>query len=157
MDAPFYKERYPALTVVCPESERGKVSKRVPVDGTIDEVLTPLGIECRPIPKHKFGEHVLIAPVDGGKALICNDLLGNGEGRSGGGFGGFVMRVFGVPGGGFGVPRIVGWVALRSKAAARAFIEELATVPDLRAVVISHGNPVLSNPAAALKVAAERL
>src|SRR5438067_2313953 len=72
------------------------------------------------------------------------------------GFRGWLLGLLGS-GGEFGVPRIVKFRQVRDKKAVRAVLLELAALPDLRLILVSHGKPVTHDPAGALRKAAEGL
>jgi hypothetical protein len=118
-------------------------------------VLPGLGIVChnpdgaKP-PSHEF---VYEVDVDGGKALIVNDLLGNGPLYKG--FQGAIFNFLG-PGGVLGVPRVVRYFFVQDKKKVRAFLEKLAA-REWKVIAISHGDPVTIDCAGSLKRAAERL
>ena len=91
----------------------------------------------------------------GGRALIVNDAFGNAHAHDASRLMGRVLvKQMGVPGGGPGVPRIVRWVNVNDLAALKRFAGTLAAIPDLRLMTVSHGDPVTSDPAAALRAIA---
>jgi hypothetical protein len=136
MDAPFYKRRYPSLRVLAPEPGH---ERNVPVDGDISE-LRAFGIGAYPLPGTSYHEAVLELPVPNGIALCTTELLGNASGV--GGFLGFLLKLVGPPGGGFGVSRGVRWREVTDGARMRAWLAELAARDDVRMVLLGHGNPV---------------
>ena len=91
--------------------------------------------------------------MDGGKALIVNDLLGNGPKLTG--FKGSLFNLLGS-GGVLGVPRIVGFAFVADKQKVRAFLEKLAERP-WKAITVSHGDPVTADVSGRLRDAASRL
>ena len=89
----------------------------------------------------------------GDKALVFNDLLGNGPKLTG--FKGAIFNLLGS-GGTLGVPRIVGMMFVGDKKKVRAFLEKLAETP-WKVITVSHGNPVTADCSARLREAAARL
>jgi hypothetical protein len=155
LDAGFYKKRYPAIKVIAPAAARAKIEQVIKADATAEEALPALGIGVHKVEgmKPAMGENVLAVDVDGGKALIVNDIMG-------GGFGGpknFLMRVLGPPGPGLGIPRVVRWVAIADKASVKTTLGKLAAIPNLKILTISHGPPLLEKVAEGIRTAAAQL
>jgi hypothetical protein len=151
MDAPFYKSRYPDLRVLAPES---KHARKVPVDGDISE-LGALGIGAYVLPGTTYHEVVLELPVEGGVALCTTELLGNLAGLPG--LMGVLLRLLGPPGGGLGVARVVRWREVSDRNRVQAWLKSLAERPDLRMVLVGHGNPVTHDPRASLRRASAQV
>jgi hypothetical protein len=152
MDAGFYRARYPDIKVACPPEGKKRVEQRCKVDGTPEELLAPLGIKVHPVTGMKRGEFAMEVDIAGGKALITNDLLGGptpGEKIP------FFLRLTGPPGGHrFGVARIVRFVMVKDKIAVRAWLHLMAENGAIKVVTVSHGPPVTSACAEALREAA---
>ena len=154
-DAPRYKARYPQLKVLSPSGCKAKVEQVIPVEALCEDVLPGLGIVChvpdgaKP-PSHEF---VYEVEVEGGKALIFNDLLGDGPLQKG--FQGAIFNFLG-PGGSLGVPRIVRYFFVADKKKVRGFLERLAERP-WQVLTLSHGDPITADCAQRLKQAAARL
>ena len=155
MDAGFYRKRYPALKVVCP-APAAKRTEEVcqKVDGTPEEILGPLGIKVHPVTgvKPKLGEFALEMDIPDGKALVTNDVMGGptpGEKVS------FTMRLIGTPAGAtLGVARIFRMLMIKNKIEVRHWLNLMAEIPNLKIITVSHGPPVTSDCAAALREAA---
>ncbi len=155
-DAPRYKARYPGLTVVGPAGSRKKIEEVIALDATCEEVLPGLGIVCHAQDGTKPQGHELAYEVSvggGDKALVFNDLLGNGPKLTG--FKGAIFNLLGS-GGTLGVPRIVGMMFVGDKKKVRAFLEKLAETP-WKVITVSHGDPVTADCSARLREAAARL
>jgi hypothetical protein len=154
-DAARWKARYPQLSVLAPSGARKKVEELIAVDATVEEALPGLGIGvhdqdgAKP-PKHEFAYEV---DVPGGKALVINDLLGNGPKLTG--VKGAIFNLLGT-GGTLGVPRIVRMAFVADKKRVRAFLERLAERP-WQVITVSHGDPVTAECAARLREAAAKL
>jgi hypothetical protein len=157
MDAPFYKRRYPDLRILAPEPRR---ARKVPVDGDLSE-LGELGIKAYVLPGTTYQEVVLELPVEGGMAdtagmaLCTTELLGNLSGLPG--LMGLLLRLIGPPGGGLGVARVVRWREVSDRKRVQAWMRSMAERPDLRVVLVGHGNPVTQDPGASLRRAAGHL
>ncbi|MBI5517273.1 MAG: hypothetical protein HY909_26105 [Deltaproteobacteria bacterium] len=158
-DAPRYKARYPQLRVLCPSGARAKVEEIIKPDATCEDPT--LGVSSFGVtwhaqdgtkpPSHELAYEV---DIDGGKALILNDLLGNGPKLSGD----FRAPMFNLLGSGgvLGVPRIVRWMFVEDKARVRAFLERMAEKP-WKVITVSHGDPITEDCSGALRRAAARL
>jgi hypothetical protein len=158
LDTLRYKKRWPGIVVVSPKNAKAKVEEVVPVDATAEEYLPPLGIEILKPQGTKDGyELVYLVPIDGGgKAMVINDVLGNGVAPKG--LGQWAFSFLGAPGGGFGLPRIVRFFFVNDKAAYKAWLQgTLAKVPDVKVLTVSHGPPLTSGVSEAIAAAAARI
>jgi hypothetical protein len=101
-----------------------------------------------------MAENALLVDIEGGKALIVNDVIAGG----GGGFdSNFLIRLLGTPGGGVGIARAVRWVGMADRAAVKAALEKLAEIPNLQLLTLSHGAPVHGRVAERIRGAAAQL
>jgi hypothetical protein len=153
MDAGFYKNRYPDLKVACPPQGRKRAEERCGrVDGTPEEILTPLGIKVHPVHGMKDGEFAMEVDIPGGKALITNDVLG---GRDPGEKVSFVVRLTGAPAGHrLGLARIVRWVMVHNKVDLRSWCHLMAENSAIKLITTSHAPAVTSDCSEALRDAA---
>jgi len=141
MDAGFYRKRYPELKVACQPQARKRAEERCGrIDGTPEELLTPLGIKVHPVHGARFGEFALEVDIPGGKALITNDIVG---GRSPGEKPSLLLRAIGAPAGHrLAVARIVRWYMVHNKVDVRAWLHLMAENSNLRLITASHAPPV---------------
>jgi hypothetical protein len=151
MDAPFYARRYPDMRVLAADDAKARMGDGVRVHDTPDRALPELGIETRTVPGYAYTEIELLLGVEGGKALVVTDLIGNSGEKPP-----LFMRVLGPPGG-IGVPRIVKFRQVRDKPKAREFIRGLSAIEGLKMVALSHGAPLLSDCATHLENSAARV
>jgi hypothetical protein len=153
MDAGFYKQRYPDLKVACPPEGKQKAEERCGrVDGTPEEILSPLGIKVHPVHGVRQGEFALEVDIPGGKALITNDVLGSRDPHE---KLPLMVRLTGPPAGHrLGVARIVRWVLVRNKVDLRGWCHLMAENPAIKLITTAHAPPVASDCAAALREAA---
>ncbi len=148
LDAGQYKDHYPAARVLCPRGATQKVSAVVDVDGSYDD----LGSDPRVRLCHWQGvkENEGIVQVDGkdGTTLIVNDAIFNLPH-----FKGLFGLIYGRWMGNAGKP-VVSFVfrvyVVKDKGAFRAHLRELAALPALRRLVMSHGTPIVDDVAALL-------
>jgi hypothetical protein len=158
LDAKAWKARFPHLQVICPRNARAKVEEVLPVEAVCEDELPPLGITCLVPPGFKDAyELIYDVPVHGGRALVVNDVLGNGQKMPG--FKGMLFGLLGTPGGGLGRPRIVSLAFGKDRASFKPFVEQLAARDDLVALTVSHGPPITGaqNIRAGLQSAAGKL
>lgn len=153
LDARLWKERYPAMEVVCPAAARGRVEQAVRVDAEAESRPPDPGIEALRVPGVKPVELAwLLDSGDGGKALVVCDMLFNVTEHLPG-FQGFLLRHVTRSTGFFGLTRIAR-VAMSVKAPAfRGWLREMAD-RDLRAVLMAHGDPVTEDVGSRLRGAA---
>lgn len=156
LDAPWYADRFPGLTVLAPAAARARVAEKVAVAASCEEVLPGLGVVCLAPDGLKPEELVYRVPLaGGGAALVVNDCLFHlVEPVSG--FGGFMLRLMGSWGF-FGLTRIGRWFLLQERGAYQRWLRAMAADAELRVVTVSHGVAVTDGVAAKLREAADRL
>lgn len=156
LDSRFYHQLFPELKFITPAFARDEVAKRVPVFATAEEFLPPLGFVLHLATGIRIAEYVYEWPLpSGGRMLMLNDLLGGGhfEDRTSL-MGRLLIRHLGPPNGRLDVSRIYALTQTTDMAAIRRLAGELARIPDLRLLTMSHGDPVADNVAEALRAIA---
>jgi hypothetical protein len=153
MDAPFYKQRYPTMKQLAPSASMAEIGKIVALDGSVEDVLPSLGFGLHRAPGTKVAEFVYEYPMSGGgRALVANDVFGSAHAADDSRLlGWLIVSHIAVPGHHLGIPRIYRWRFITDVAAMRKFAGGLAMIPDLRLITVSHGDPVLTAPAEALR------
>lgn len=153
MDAPFYKQRYPAMKQLAPADAMAEIGETVALDGSVEDVLPSLGFRLHRVPGTKVAEFVYEFPMPGGgRALMANDALASAHAADDSRLlGRLVISHIAVPGHHLGIPRIYRWRFITDIDAVRQFAGALATTPDLRLITVSHGDPVTTAPAEALR------
>ena len=160
LDALLYKQRYPDLQIVCPAAARSFVEAVVPVDGLAEDILPNYGIVCHSPAGIYDQELAYELPLPSGRALVFTDILFNLTdtyldqhipNR------GAVFNWLGASGY-FGITRFGRWFFLRDRTAYRQWLEQLAdNLPDLQAISVAHGEPIVENCPQRLREAAGRL
>jgi len=151
MDSVVYKQRYPELEVLCPQTARKRVNEVVPVAGHMDEMLKDSSVDIFHIRGMKEREGALVVRSAGKSALVFNDALLNlPKGRG-------VMDWFMAPTGTLGVPRFTRWMLTKNAREMKEHLLELAKTPELTHLVPGHGAVVHDNASGALTEAANRL
>jgi hypothetical protein len=154
LDSRIWKQRYPALQVIAPPHSCEQVAEAVPVDSTRDAIGDP-AIAFHLLDQ-KFDEFALTVQRPGGTTLIVNDAIANV--RHPHGLGARIMaRLMG-----FGVkrprvPRVVRHMMIDDPAALAAQLRQWAAIPDLRRIVVSHGDVIEDDPAGVLRQVAATL
>ncbi|HWE31525.1 MAG TPA: hypothetical protein VHB97_26170 [Polyangia bacterium] len=151
LDARIWKQRYPGLTVIAPPGAKKKIEEIVAVDGTDgdlgDAAVTLTFPACT-----SEREALLEVKHAGGTTVVINDLVMNM--RHGPGFGGFMFRMMGFTGDKPKVAPATKLLLVKNKPGLKTLLQQLAATPDLKRVIVSHGDPIADAPAEALRHAA---
>jgi hypothetical protein len=151
MDSSIYKQRYPAIVVLCPRAAMKKISQVVEVSGHLDELPKDESVELFHLRGMKDREGALRVRSNGSTALVFNDTLLNMPKQ--GGLPGFFM----APTGTLSVPRFTRWMMAASSADLKSHLEDLAASPGLSLVVPGHGAVIANDAASELQRALARL
>jgi len=156
MDAPFYKKRYPSMKQLAPSASIDEIGRIVPLDGSVEAVLPLLGFALHKAPGTEISEFVYEFPMSGGgRMLVANDVFGSAHAADDTRLlGWLIVSHIAVPGHHLGIPRIYRWRFITDLAVVRKFAGDLAAIPDLRLITVSHGDPVVTDPAGALRAVA---
>lgn len=159
MDAPRFKARYPDAKVLCPRGSREKVAERVAVDHTYDALPQPDpaddSVRFEHLDGAKGAEGVMIVRSSDGHTLVFNDAVFNL--RHGRGLFWFVYGRLMGNAGGPKVTTISRLFLLKDKRAFRAHLERLAALPELKRIVVAHGDVIDADAAAVLREVAGTL
>lgn len=154
LDSRIWKQRYPAIKVIAPPGARSAVEEAVSVDAASDVVHDPqIGFH---LVEQKAQEFALTVQRAAGTTLIVNDSIGHV--RHPHGIGAWIMaRLMGFGVSGPQVPRGVRRMMIADpKGLARQF-RRWAEIPDLKRIIVSHGEPITGDPAGALRKLAASL
>lgn len=149
MDASFYVKRYPELRVIAPADAKQKLGG-MPVVLDVEAGMDELGLRHHVVPGMKYSEVVLDLDLEGRRALVFTDLLGQSRPK------GLLMRLLGPPGGS-GIARIVKFRQLSDKRAVRGFLERLADTPELSLIATAHTPPITEDAPGMLRKSAAQL
>jgi hypothetical protein len=150
LDAPAFKERYPAVRVVCPAGARERVVAVVAVDATYDDAPADPDVVLRHVEGTRHAEGVMIVRHgDGSCSAVLNDLVFNMPHLPG--FTGWVFRHVTVSSGGPRVSRVARLFLVADKLAFADDLRVLAALPGLRRVIVSHHEVIDRDPAAVLR------
>lgn len=155
-DAGVYKDRYPALRVLCPRATIDAVSTVVNVDGACEDGMPDSGIAVHEVPGIQGAEVVFEVPVGPDRhALVLNDLLFNLAHQPGAA--GWVLKHITASTGGLKCTRLARWVLRWDMAQIKPFLLERATAPGLSALTVAHGDCINENVGERLASAANSL
>jgi len=148
LDAKAWKNRYPELKVIAPEGAREKIADVVAVDTTSPDFGDP-GVTFVTVPGTRAHEAALVVRRERGTTLVLNDLVGNIHAASG--IDGWLLRLAGFAGDDAQIPRVVKMALVKDAADLRAQLLEWAELPGLRRIIVSHGDPIESEPQRTLR------
>ncbi len=148
LDAKAWKNRYPELKVIAPEGAREKIADVVAVDTTSPDFGDP-GVTFVTVPGTRAHEAALVVRRERGTTLVLNDLVGNIRAASG--IDGWLLRLAGFAGDDAQIPRVVKMALVKDAADLRAQLLEWAELPGLRRIIVSHGDPIESEPQRTLR------
>jgi hypothetical protein len=154
LDAKIWKDRYPAMQVVTPEGSRKRVEEVVPVDTTEPHFGDPR-VQFVTVPGTARHESALVVHTQNGTTLVLNDLIGNI--RNAKGLGGRFLHLMKFAGDEPQIPRPVMWRLVEDQVALRIQFLKWAALPDLRRIIVSHGEPIDHEPAETLRDLAQYL
>jgi hypothetical protein len=156
MDCAVYAERYPQARVLAPSAARAKVAEKVRVDGTCEETAAEVGLTVHTPRGTHPGELAYELTVSGGRVLVVADLLFNIL-QQPPGLTGFILRYVTDSLGPLHISRVFRTLVLRDRAEYAPWVASLAEIPDVLALCVAHGEPVIGDVAGQLRAAAERM
>jgi hypothetical protein len=149
-DARIWKQRYPMLKVLAPVSAREAAEEAVPVDATDFDFDDP-SVKFITVGGTSGFEVALIVRRAAGTALIVNDIIGNMPSDAG-----FVLRLMRFAGDEPHIPLPIK-MGFKDKEGLRDQLRAWADEPDLKRILMSHGDPIDDDPAAKLLALAQTL
>lgn len=140
LDIRAWKHRYPSALVVCAPGASKAVAEAVPVDATGDVLADPQ-VQLETVAGTDGKECALIARRDSGATLVINDLIANV--RHPHGLGANLMaRLMGFGIKGPQMPRVAAKLFVKDRAALAQAFDAWAGLPQLRRIVVSHGDVI---------------
>jgi hypothetical protein len=155
LDSRIWKQRYADMRVICPPGAKGRVEEAVEVDATSD-ILEDPDVDFIIADGTREMEGALFVRRPQGTTLVINDLISNV--RHPKGIGANIMaRLFG-----FGVKhpqvaREVKWLLVRDRPALAKQLRGWADDPDLKRLIVSHGDVIDERSADTLRAVASTL
>ena len=155
LDAHIWKQRYPELKVLSPPAAKKSVAEAAPVDAT-KGTFGDKSVEFVTVAGTDGAEAALVIRRKSGTTLVVNDVIANV--RHPRGIGAKVMaRTFGFGVNGPRVPRVVNWVMIKDRKALARQFRDWADEPDLRRIIVSHGDLIENDPEGVLRSLAAKL
>jgi len=154
MDAGIWKRRYPGIRVVTPEGARAKVETVVPVDAVSDVFGDPQ-VHFVTLPGTDAHESALEVRRPAGMTLVLNDIVGNIHDAHG--VSGFLLKLAGFAGDEPQIPRMLKRGLVADEDALADQLRAWADDPELRRILVSHGDPIEDDPAGKLRAVAASL
>ncbi len=155
LDAPVYKQTYPAIRVVCPEAAKEKVEQKVHVDNSCENEFRDSQVVVHKMPGAKPIELSYELPLaSGGKAVVFNDLLVNVT-QLNGLLGKLMMLVGRV--GFFRSPPSNKFLLIDDRTKFKQWLEAQAQRNDLKIITVAHGAPLTEQIPHALAEAARQV
>ncbi len=147
LDAPSLKARYPALTVIAPEGSRAKVQEAVPVDTSACDFGDP-AVRLLDVPGTQRRENALEVEAEDGLTLIVNEIIADVHGV--GGLRGWLLGLMGFTGDEAQVPIGPRLQFKQGRGELADQFRRWANRPDLKRIIVSHGDIIEDDPAAVL-------
>ena len=152
MDARIWKQRYPGLTVITPPGAKKKVAQIVAVDRTDGDFGDPR--VTLSFPECAAGRDALLHVAHaGGTTIVINDLVMNMRHQSG--LGGLMFKMMTFTADTPNVPLPTRMLLVKDKPGLKTLLAELAATPQLKRVIVSHGDVLESGAAEGLRQAAQ--
>jgi len=151
MDARIWKQRYPSLTVIAPPGARKKIEEVVAVDrtdGELGDASVTLTFPACAAAREALLE---VRHAGGGTTVVINDLVMNQ--RPLGGFQGFVFNLLKFSGPTPSVSLPARLLLIKDKPGLKTLLQQLAATPDLKRVIVSHGETIETGAAEGLRQA----
>jgi hypothetical protein len=154
LDAKVFKQRYPALRVIAPEGARERVEKVVTVDAVIASFDDP-DVTLQSVAGTAGHEAALLVQRASGTTLILNDLVGNLRRKEG--FEGWLLHLLGFGSNDPQIATAAKLMMIESKVQLRQQMMYWADNGKLKRILVSHGDPIESDPAGVLRALAATL
>jgi hypothetical protein len=154
MDVKAWKDRYPSMRVITPAGARERVEEVVPVDATHVDFADP-HVQYVTVPGTGEREAALVVETGSGATLVLNDLIFNLANRPG--ITGWLFKAAGMTGDEPHMPAVIKLRQVKDEAALREQLQRWAELPNLRRVVVSHGNIITNDAAPLLRRIAQEL
>jgi len=154
MDAKIWLQRYPHLDVATPAGARDKVLEVVPVDSSAPDFDDP-DVQWITVPGTQGHEAALIVRGAKGTTLIVNDLIANL--RHPHGFSGWMLKLMGFAGDEPNIPAVRRMAMVKDVHALTDQLRSRSDLPELRCILVSHGEPIVDDPRGELRRLADSL
>jgi len=156
MDSPAYKKRYPSIRVFVPKGSRKKIEEVISAEGTYEEFPKGGATELTALPGVNDTEGVMLVHSNDGVTVVLNDVVMNMDRKQD--ILGFLFTTVLGSAPGPRVSRLSKFLMVKDKAALRAELERLSSLPNLVRLIVSHEKIAMGDEARhALRTAAAYL
>jgi hypothetical protein len=136
LDAPAYKQRYPALHVLTTKGSRAKVAEVVAVDGVYEDFPVDRAVQLRTLPGTGNREGVMFVRSQDGVSVVLNDVVMNMDTKSD--LLGYLFTTLLGSAPGPRVSRLSKLLLVKDRSLLQAELLRLAALPDLARLIVSH-------------------
>jgi hypothetical protein len=136
LDAPAYKQRYPALHVLTTKGSRAKVAEVVAVDGVYEDFPVDRAVQLRTLPGTGNREGAMFVRSQDGVSVVLNDVVMNMDTKSD--LLGYLFTTLLGSAPGPRISRLSKLLLVKDRALLRAELLRLAALPDLARLIVSH-------------------
>jgi hypothetical protein len=136
LDAPAYKQRYPALRVLTTKGSRRKVAEVVAVDGVYEDFPVDRAVQLRTLPGTKDREGVMLVRSQDGVSVVLNDVVMNMDTKSD--LLGYLFTTVLGSAPGPRISRLSKLLLVQDRGLLRAELLRLAALPELARLIVSH-------------------
>lgn len=154
LDSKIWKQRYPDMQVLAPPGGKEAIAEAVPVDATHD-ILGDTQASYIVVAGTDDTESAMVVKRAGGTTLITNDIIGHVAHPHG--IGAHIMaRLFHY---GVHEPQVPSTIKryIKDPGALARQLRRWADIPDLKQIIVSHGEPVVADPGGHLRRIADEL
>lgn len=149
LDCARFKKRYPNAKLVCPTAAVKRVSEVAKVDLTYAEFPSSDGVTLRHLAGTGENEGIMIVKHGETCSVVFNDLIFNMPHVKGPI--GWLLRYVTASSGGPTISRVAHWLVIKDKQAVAKELRELAALPGLTRLIVSHHLTITEQPAELLE------
>ncbi|MBN92746.1 MAG: hypothetical protein CL928_01545 [Deltaproteobacteria bacterium] len=153
LDSPAFAARYPEAEVYCPSGALKRVSKVVSVAGVLAEFPHDARVKYQALPGTGGAEGVLHITGSDGATLVFTDAIFNLPHQPG--VQGWFYRWVTASTGGPKVTRVFRLMCVKDGPLLAKTLHELANTPDLRRIIVAHGDIIDQGPSEVLRSVAD--
>lgn len=155
LDCARFKRRYPAAKVVCPSAATKRVGEVAKVELSYADFPSCDEVSLRHLAGTNENEGIMLVKHGETSTIVFNDLIFNMPHV--GGTMGWVLRYLTASSGGPTISRLARMLVVKDASAVARELRELATLPGLCRLIVSHHEIITERPAELLQRLADTL
>jgi hypothetical protein len=155
LDCARFKRRYPTASIVCPVAATKRVAEVAKVDLSYATFPSTSEVTLRHLDGTKENEGIMVVKHGETSTVVFNDLIFNMPHV--GGTIGWVLRYVTASSGGPTISRISRMLVIKDKALVAKELRELAHIPGLSRIIVSHHLTITDRPTDLLERLADTL